>query len=227
MAPPPSHHDPLRVTPVDQLVALSDPELVDKALQLFTTDNFSGSISLPDGSAVSMRDCILEFVDNSKIREGREIKKQLNERLDLIKALVDVERFKNKQTDDGSEVFFDDDFSSIGLFDDADEIQSAVKRKRLATLDTVTVGAGHDPSSVCLFVNRSTSKRALISPSLSVNCFLISRPSLILELPTNSRMQSFIDTAEPSGKLMEPLKLSVVNNCYARLTNAGSVNVAS
>ncbi len=104
---------------------------------------------------------------------------------------------------------------------------TAVKRKRLATLDTVTVGAGHDPSSVCLFVNRSTSKRALISPSLSVNCFLISRPSLILELPTNSRMQSFIDTAEPSGKLMEPLKLSVVNNCYARLTNAGSVNVAS
>jgi len=131
LAPPPSHHDPLRVTPVDQLAALSDPELVDKALQLFTTDNFSGSISLPDGSAVSMRDCILEFVGNSKIREGREIKKQLNERLGLIKALVDVERFKNKQTDDGSEVLFDDDFSSIGVFDDTDEIPSAVKRKRL------------------------------------------------------------------------------------------------
>ena len=32
LAPPPSHHDPLRVTPVDQLAALSDPELVDKAL---------------------------------------------------------------------------------------------------------------------------------------------------------------------------------------------------
>jgi len=133
LAPPPSHHDPLRVTPVDQLAALSDPELVDKALQLFTTDNFSGSISLPDGSAVSMRDCILEFVGNSKIREGREIKKQLNERLGLIKALVDVERFKNKQTDDGSEVLFDDD--------DTDEIPSAVKSKRLSTLATVTVGA--------------------------------------------------------------------------------------
>jgi hypothetical protein len=51
LAPPPSHHDPLRVTPADQLAALSDPELVDKVLQLFTTDNFSGSISLPDGSA--------------------------------------------------------------------------------------------------------------------------------------------------------------------------------
>ena len=81
LAPPPSHHDPLRVTPVYQLAALSDPELVDKALQLLTTDNFSGSISLPDGSALSMRECILEFVGNSKIREGREIKKQLNERL--------------------------------------------------------------------------------------------------------------------------------------------------
>ena len=131
LAPPPSHHDPLRVTPVDQLVALTDPALVDKALQLFTIDNISGSISLPDGSAVSMRDCILEFVGNSKTREGREIKKQLNERLGLLKALLDVERFKNKQTDDGSEVLFDDDFSSIGLFDDTDEIPSAVKRKRL------------------------------------------------------------------------------------------------
>jgi hypothetical protein len=67
-----------------------------------TTDNFSGSISLPDGSAVSMKDCILEFVGNSKIREGREIKKQLTERLGEIKALLDVERFTNKQTDDGS-----------------------------------------------------------------------------------------------------------------------------
>ena len=144
MAPPPFHHDPLRVTPVDQLAALSDPELVDKALQLFTTDNFSGSISLPDGSAVSMRDCILEFVGNSKIREGREIKKQLNERLGLLKGLLDVERFKNKQTDDGSEVLFDDDFSSIGLFDDTDEIPSAVKRKRLSTLAAVTVGAAQE-----------------------------------------------------------------------------------
>ena len=41
-APPPSHHDPLRVTSVDQLAALNDYELVDKALQLFTTENFSG-----------------------------------------------------------------------------------------------------------------------------------------------------------------------------------------
>jgi hypothetical protein len=81
-----------------------------------------------------MKDCILEFVGNSKIREGREIKKQLTERLGEIKALLDVERFTNKQTDDGSEVLCDDDFSSIGLFDDADEIPSAVKRKRLSTL---------------------------------------------------------------------------------------------
>ena len=39
---------------------------------------------------------------------------------------------------------FDDDFSSIGLFDDADEIPSAVKRKRLSTLAAVTVGAAQE-----------------------------------------------------------------------------------
>jgi len=60
--------------------------------------------------------------------------KQLNEWLGEIKALLDVERFTNKQTDDGSEVLCDDDFSSIGLFDDADEIPLAVKHKRLSTL---------------------------------------------------------------------------------------------
>jgi len=60
-----------------------------------------------------MKDCIIELVGNSNIREGREIKKQLTERLGEIKALLDVERFTNKQTDDGSELFFYDDFSSI------------------------------------------------------------------------------------------------------------------
>ena len=55
-----------------------------------------------------------------------------------------MERFKNKQTDDGSEVLFDNDFSSIGLFDDTDEIPSAVKRKRLSTLAAVTVGAAQE-----------------------------------------------------------------------------------
>ena len=96
----------LRVMPVDQLVTLSDPDLVHQALQLLTTENFSGSVRLPDSSTVFMRDCIIEVMGNSKTREGHEIKKQLN-----------IERFTNKQTDDGSEVSLDDDFSSIGLFD--------------------------------------------------------------------------------------------------------------
>ena len=39
LAPPPSHQDPLRVMPVDQLAALSDPHLVHQALQLLTTAN--------------------------------------------------------------------------------------------------------------------------------------------------------------------------------------------
>jgi hypothetical protein len=144
LAPPPSHQDPLRVMPADQLAALSDPDLVHQALQLLTTANFSGSIKLPDGSAVSIRDCILEFATNSKSREGREIKKQLNERLGELKALLDVKRFQNKQTDDGSEVSLDDDFSSIGLFEDDDEVSSSTKCKRLSTLAEVTVGTAQE-----------------------------------------------------------------------------------
>ena len=140
LAPPPSHQDPLRTMSVDQLATLSDPDLVHQALQLLTTDNLSGSVRLADGSAVSMRGCIIEFVNNSKTREGRELKKQLNERLGELKALLNVERFTNKQTDDGSEFSPDSDFSSIGLFDDDEEISSAVKRKRLSTLAEVTVG---------------------------------------------------------------------------------------
>ena len=100
----------------------------------------------------AMRDCILEFVGNSKTREGRELKKQLNERLGEIKALLNVERITNKQTDDGPEVSLDDDFSSIGLFDDADEISSSVKRKRLSTLAEVTLGTAQerqDKTSIC------------------------------------------------------------------------------
>ena len=47
--------------PVDQLATLSDPDLVHQALQLLTTENFSGSVRLFDGSVVSMRDCFIEF----------------------------------------------------------------------------------------------------------------------------------------------------------------------
>ena len=111
---------------------------------MLTTENFSGSVRLPDGSAVSMRDCINEFVGNSKTREGRELKKQLNERIGELKALLDVERFTNKQTDDGSGVSLNDDFSSIGLFDDNDEMSSSAKRKRLSTLAEVTVGTAQE-----------------------------------------------------------------------------------
>ena len=95
---------------------------------------------MADGTAVSMRDCILEFVNNSKTREGRDLKKQLNERLGELKALLDVEKFTNPRADDQSEYSLDGDLSSIGLFEDDGEISSAVKRKRLSTLAEVTVG---------------------------------------------------------------------------------------
>jgi hypothetical protein len=52
----------------------------------------------------------------------------LNERLGEIKALLDVERFTNKQTDDGSEVSLDDDFSEVTV-GTALERQDKTKRK--------------------------------------------------------------------------------------------------
>jgi len=81
---------------------------------LLTIDNFSGSVRLPDGSAVSMKDCIIEFAVNSKTREGRDIKTQFRERVGDLRAIVDVEKFKNEQNDDDSDNLFDDDLSSIG-----------------------------------------------------------------------------------------------------------------
>ena len=45
-----------------------------------------------------------------------------------------MERFTNKQTADGSEVSLDDNFSSIGLFDDADEISSLASGHTVSAL---------------------------------------------------------------------------------------------
>ncbi len=151
---PPSHQDPLRVMPVDQLATLSDPDLVHQALQLLTTENFSGSIRLLDGSAVSMRDCILEFVGNSKTREGRELKKQLNERLGEIKALLD-----------GSEVSLYDDFSSChshifwGWSDGTMTMMG--DSPRVEGFTTVTAGDG---SATLLFAYHTLGILMMISP---------------------------------------------------------------
>jgi hypothetical protein len=66
LAAPASYNDPLRTLSVDQLSELSDAGLVDQALQVLTIDNFDGSLRLADGSTISMRECILEFANNSK-----------------------------------------------------------------------------------------------------------------------------------------------------------------
>jgi hypothetical protein len=129
---------------VDQLSTSTDRDLVHQALQLLTIDNVSGSVRLSDSSAVSMRDCIIEFAVNSKTREGRDIKAQLREKVGDLKAIVDVEKFKNKQNDDDADDLLDDNFSSIGMFDDADAASSSVKRKRLTTLAEAAVGKEHE-----------------------------------------------------------------------------------
>jgi hypothetical protein len=91
LAPPASHHDPLRLMSVYQLNTLTDPGLVHQALQLMTIDNINGSVRLPDGSAVSLKACILEFATNSKTREGRDIRKQLREKVDDLKDIAEVQ----------------------------------------------------------------------------------------------------------------------------------------
>jgi hypothetical protein len=55
LASPPSHRDPLRSMPVDQLEPLSDPALVHQTLELLMTDNKDGSVLLSDGTSVSLR----------------------------------------------------------------------------------------------------------------------------------------------------------------------------
>lgn len=95
----------------------------------------------------------------------------------------------------------------------ADEISSSSSKSPM--LEKSLSGENSDPSSVCLLVNLSTFKRAFSSPRRSFNCFLSSRPSRVLELFTNSMMQPRIDTAEPSAKRTEPLRLSVVSSCNA------------
>lgn len=144
LAPPAAFQDPLRAMPVDQLVALSDTELVYQALQLLPADNPDGNVQTADGSAVVMKQCIHEFAANSKSREGPRIRKQLKEESEELLAIADVQRFTNAQ-DDGDDIdaFLDDDFADEGSGDveDPDDAPSfSGKRKLQTTLAGATVG---------------------------------------------------------------------------------------
>jgi hypothetical protein len=121
LAPPASHQDPLRSMPIEQLLTLSDTDLVYQALQLLTIGNPNGIVMSADGSSVVIKECILEFAINSKAKEGPKIRKQLKEKVEELRALADVQRFTKAQ-DDGDDIddFFDDEFIDEGSFDVAD-----------------------------------------------------------------------------------------------------------
>jgi len=77
LAAPTYHHDSFRTLSSTQLAMLSDDDLVLQALQVMTISNVNGSLRLDNGSTIEMRQCILEFATNSKVRECTKIKKLL------------------------------------------------------------------------------------------------------------------------------------------------------
>jgi hypothetical protein len=140
LAAPTSHNDPLRTLSVDQLSELNDEDLVGQSLHVLTTDNLGGSLRLADGSAISMRECILELANNSKTRDNNAIKRRLKERLNALQAIAEVERYKKMDDGDDINSGSGDDFSGDGILDFDDEPSSSVKRKVHSTVAEATVG---------------------------------------------------------------------------------------
>jgi len=138
LAAPASHNDPLRTLSMDQLDALTDVKLMEQALQFLSFDNFNGTLHLPDGSFVSMRQCVDEFAVTSMIRDGNSIKKLLKARLNELRDIAAVEQYKNHGDD--IDAFIDEDFDDEGILDFDDEIPSSLKRQLHTTLAGATVG---------------------------------------------------------------------------------------
>jgi len=69
LAAPTSHYDPSRPLSRAQLAMLSDDELIRQALQVLTVANPRGLLRLANHSSIDMRQCILEFANNSKVRK--------------------------------------------------------------------------------------------------------------------------------------------------------------
>jgi len=144
LAAPASHFDPLRTLSFNQLTGLSDEDLVHQALQVLTIDNLTGSLRF-DNSTIEMRQVILEFANNSKVRECNKIKKLLREREQDLQEISQVEKSKTGNNDDDIDMFFDsDDGGSSPTFD---EPESSVQRQIQATVAGATMGKQQDRSS--------------------------------------------------------------------------------
>lgn len=111
LAPPPSHRDPVCVMAVEELSQLSDSALLRQALQIYITANVDGSLMLPDGNRVKIKDIIKEFAENSKSRDGNTIK-----RCNELIAVSMVDEFVN-----GTGTAVDD-----GIKDDGDSCDKSL-----------------------------------------------------------------------------------------------------
>jgi len=140
LAAPTAFHDPLRTLSVEQLSELTDTELMENALMVFTTDNVDGSLRLADGSSISMIQCINEFAGYSTTRDSALIKRRLREKLSTLHAIAEVERYTATHDDDEIGPFLDDNFSEDGLLEFSDEPSSSIKRKLHTALAGATVG---------------------------------------------------------------------------------------
>jgi hypothetical protein len=140
LAAPASYNDPLRTLSVDQLSELSDANLVGQALSVLTTENVGGSLRLADGSVISMRECILEFANNSKTRNGNAIRRRLKDKLNVLHDIAEVERYKDMNNGDDIDPDSGDDSFGDALLNFDDEPSSAAKRKVHSTVAGATVG---------------------------------------------------------------------------------------
>jgi len=142
LAAPTSHHDPSRPLSRVQLAMLTDDDLIRQAIQVLTVANPRGLLRLANNSSIDMRQCILEFANNSKVREGPKFKKLLKEGLLELKENSQVDKSQSFPDEDFIDVFSNDAFSddTDGNQDLDDEATSSVKRKLQATLAGATVG---------------------------------------------------------------------------------------
>ena len=127
LAAPTAFHDPTRILSVEQLAGLTDEELMENALKIFTTDNVAGSLRLSDGSSISMIQCINEFANYSLTRDGASIRRRLKEKLNTLRAIAEVERYTAIHEDDDIDPFLDDNLSEDGLLDFGDDQSSSIR----------------------------------------------------------------------------------------------------
>jgi hypothetical protein len=98
LAPPTSHLDELRVTPVSVLLELSDEALVTSALQLVTTDDPHGYARTDN---VSIPQLLMWFALSAKSREQSALSKLVKNHEAALKNIAKVDKYIKLGDGDG------------------------------------------------------------------------------------------------------------------------------